>query len=482
MKVLNTIPIFQRLFLAFLVAGLLPGSIIVGQSYVYQSVLATYHLTVLAGPFLAGTIFAVCLSTLIVIALGYLVNQTITQPLSQLAAIARRISRGETQARAHLKGQDELVLVAASLNLMLEQIEKLVYEAQGQRDALQAQIDQLVRSVSGLGEGDLRVQAEVTTDDLGVLADAFNYMIEELSKLVVRVKHVAKEVEQATVQTSEQMNHLGENAGRQIQQIDLATRQVEAMAQMSVRMEAVGKSLSQSGKETGQAAQHGRNLLQQTSEGIEQMHREVHDTATHVARLAHRSNEINEIVEVIATIAHQTNRLALDAAIQAAMAGENGKGFGAVAADIRRFAERTKEEAHKIARIGCEVREEITAATEAMQETERETDAGASFIRETQQALLTIFQQVEQQANKIEDIHLLVTQQLQLSQTTVSRMQDVADIATQSHQTVRLVMQQMELLTALAHQLQRSVEVFQVRTDLALDVPLEQRMYGKRQR
>src|SRR6266849_1011643 len=130
-------------------------------------------------PILIATILAIISSILIVFTTGWLVNLTITQPLRRLAALTRRITRGDTSARARIVGRDEINLVANSMNSMLDNIVLLIQDAQAQRDNLQAQVEKLVSEVSGVGEGDLRVQAEVTADALGVLADSFNYMVEE---------------------------------------------------------------------------------------------------------------------------------------------------------------------------------------------------------------------------------------------------------------------------------------------------------------
>ncbi|GHP00581.1 hypothetical protein KSF_106280 [Reticulibacter mediterranei] len=411
---------------------------------------------------------AFVLSAVIVYSLGFLVNLTITQPLSQLAAVAKKISDGDTQARTSLQGQDELSLVGSSINLMLDRISRLVAEAQGQRDFLQGRIDQLVSQVSGIGEGNLNIQAEVSTDDLGVLADSFNYMVEELSRLVLRVKRVVGEVEQATAQTAKQMAHLVENAQRQIQQTGVATQQVGQIASVSQRLEDLGRGLGQSALQTSQAAEMGRKLLQQTSQAIKHIHERVHGTAISVAKLSAGSEEIGTITELISTLAQNTQRLALDASIQAAMAGEHGKGFAAVAEEIRRFSERAKAEAQKITKIVRGVREDIFEATYAMQETERETDVGARLIKETEEALLRIFQHVEQQAREIERVHLHVEQQLQFSHAAVQSIQEVAVIAKHNDQTTLVVKQQMKTLTDFAGTLQQSVEVFQVRADVAL--------------
>src|SRR5262249_2574779 len=134
------------------------------------------------------TLFAFLTTVLIVTSIGYLVYLTITRPLHQLALLTRRIAKGETDARAEISGRDEFYLVANSMNRMLDKIVQLIQQAQDQRDELQAQVQKLINEVSGIGEGDLRVQAEVSSNTLGVLADSFNYMVEELGSLVVRVK------------------------------------------------------------------------------------------------------------------------------------------------------------------------------------------------------------------------------------------------------------------------------------------------------
>src|SRR5579859_5803202 len=324
-------------------------------------------------PILIATVAAFILTVLVVITTGWIVNITITQPLRRLAMLTRRIAKGDTSARSKITSSDEIAKVATAMNNMLDNIVHLIQETQAQRDSLQAQVEKLVSEVSGVGEGDLRVQAEVTADALGVLADSFNYMVEELGSLVVRVKMVAQEVENSTTMTFERMSQLVESADTQIKQIGAAAVEVERMASSSRQVAERAQSLYAVAREARQTAQTGRESVLQTVEGMGRINSYVQETSTKVQALGDSSREIDSIVTVIANIAHQTNRLALDAAIQAAMAGDNGKGFGAVAADIRRLAERAKEQASQIARIVRSVREDIGAAAVSMQDTEHET-------------------------------------------------------------------------------------------------------------
>ncbi|MDQ6662581.1 MAG: methyl-accepting chemotaxis protein [Chloroflexota bacterium] len=412
---------------------------------------------------LLSTIIAVLSSIFVVIVIGYLVSLTITRPLRQLASLTRRIAKGQTDARARLIGRDEISMVADSMNKMLDNIVRLIQETQAQRDNLQAQVEKLVSEVSGVGEGDLRIQAEVTADALGVLADSFNYMTEELGSLIVRVKSVANEVGNSTSSILDRMTQLVEAGDSQINQIASAAIEVEQMANSSRQVADRAQMLARVARDARQNAQGGRDAVQQAVEGMGRIDQNVQETATKVQTLGESSREINNIVEVISNIAHQTNRLALDAAIQAAMAGENGKGFGAVADDIRRLAERSKLEASSIARIVRGIREDIGAAAVSMQDTERETQAGTQLTQEAGVALEAIFTVVEEQALEVENINQVAMQQLQMSSSIVQIMHVVSDTSSKSNSSTRDASQNMERLARLVEQLRASVEAFKLR-------------------
>ena len=422
-------------------------------------------------PIIVFTLLALVCTIVVVVTIGYIVNITITRPLRQLALLTRRIAKGDTNARAKVVGRDEIYMVADSMNKMLDNIVRLIQETQSQRDLLQAQVEKLVSEVSGVGEGDLRIQAEVTADALGVLADSFNYMVEELSSLIVNVKMVTHEVENSTLQTFDRMTQLVKNADNQIHQISQSVIEIEDIADSSRQVAERAKVLSDVASEARQMAQTGRGVVQQTVEGIGRINENVQVTSSKVQLLGERSREINNIVEVISNIAYQTNRLALDAAIQAALAGENGKGFGAVAADIRRLAERTKDQVSMIARIVRSVREDIDAAASSMQETEQETSAGSELAQQAGRTLETIYRVVEQQAQEIEYINTLAVQQVQSSGEVVQIMHGVSDASHHSNVSTRETSHNMERLARLAEQLLASVEAFRLREDTNAYIP-----------
>ncbi len=417
----------------------------------------------ITSPIIIATVLAILTTIIVLFAIGWGLNLTISNPLRLLASLTRRISRGDTSARATVQGRDEIALVADSMNGMLDSIVNLIQETKAQRDNLQTQVEKLVSEVSGVGEGDLRIQAEVTADALGVLADSFNYMVEELGGLVVRVKKVATEVDNSTVTILDRMTQLVESGRAQINQISEAEIEIEHLSASSQQVAERSQILYDVARVAREDANGGREAVRQAVEGMGRINENVQLTASKVQDLGERSREIDEIVNTISSIAHQTNRLALDAAIQAAMAGENGKGFGAVAADIRRLAERSKEQVGSITKIVRNVREEVGAVAISMQDTERETLSGTRLTQEAGMALGAIFSAVERQAREIENINKAATQQLQSSSAIVQIMHSVSETTQQSSMTTRDASQNMERLARLVEQLRFSVEAFKLR-------------------
>jgi methyl-accepting chemotaxis protein len=281
----------------------------------------------------------------------------------------------------------------------------------------------------------------------------------------VNVKTLARGVQNATLQLFGYIEELVDRADLQIQQIARTTQEVSNMATSSRRVAERAQSLYSVAYEARQIAHGGRSAVQQTVDGMDRINENIRATSVKVASLGVRSREINEIVETMSSIAQQTNRLALDAAIQAAMAGENGKGFGAVAADIRRLAELEKEQATMVSQIVRNVSEDVNTVTLSMRETEQEAAAGTQLTQRVGTALEAIFSVVERQASEIELTNQIVKQHLQSSTTVGQIMQDVTQSAQYTSESTREATRQMERLAQLAGQLLTSVEVFKLRED-----------------
>jgi methyl-accepting chemotaxis protein len=419
----------------------------------------------LTNPLLIYITLALIFTLLVIIAAGFLVNFTIIFPLNLLVTLTRKVAQGDTKARANMSARDEIGQVASSINGMLDRILLLMQEAQSRHAELQAQIQKMINEVSGLGEGNLRIQVQVTSAELGMLASSFNMMTEELNTLVVNVKILASGVQMATLQVFGYMEQLVDNADTQLQHTTQAAGEVSHLASSSHKIAERAQVLSDVAREARQAALKGRESVLQTIKGMKHVNENVGATSTKVILLGERSREISNVVEVISNIAQQTNRLALDASVQAAVAGEHGKAFGAVATDIRRLAERVKEQSALVTQIVRGVLEDINTASASMRETKQETATGEHLAQEVSNTLELMFSAIERQASEIEVTNQVARQQRQSSIRVAEMMQYVSDSTRQSSVITRNVTQQIEALAQLAGQLLASVEVFKLRED-----------------
>jgi methyl-accepting chemotaxis protein len=233
-------------------------------------------------PVFLWTIAAFFFSTLVVFAISYVINLTITRPLLQLVQLTKRIAQGDTSARALVIGHDEIHTVATSMNIMLDSIVDLMKNIQQQHNFLEAHVQKLISEVKGLGSGDLRSRAEVTSDTLGFLAHSFNYIIDELSSLVRPVKTVTGEMETQVNATREQLAQLMQANTRQTQDTTEVIAAIEQMASTNLTASERSHSLTETTREIYQMAQDCRDTLEhaldETDSGITQQQQHLQRT------------------------------------------------------------------------------------------------------------------------------------------------------------------------------------------------------------
>ena len=465
-RLTTTIPIFRRLFLAFFLAALILNGSMLGMSLLYLGVLRAHGMTQSeTSPFLFWTIVAMIVATAALTALGYAMNLTITQPLTELAAFTRRVREGQTNARVPVLGNDEIAVVAFAINQMLDHIAGLVRQTQAQHDVLQQEAEHLIDQVSKIGEGDLTIQAEVGAESIAVLADFFNFIVEELSSLVGRVRHVAVGVERSTLTTQREMVLLVNTATHQLSLIEDTARTVESMAGAFLQVVERAKQLNQAANYARQAAQQGRGTVQQILLGVESISQKTQESARLIQLLEGRSQEVGEVVALLDGLAHQTNKLALDAAIQVAMnsnAGTN-QGFGAIADEIRRISERAKAALTTVSQKMQGMRADIETVSIAVAGAATESLTGTTRIQEAGQFFATIFGLVEQQAGESDTITTMMEQLYASSFGIVETMQAVSQNTQQSSERTRQVAHEMQQLATQAQQLRVSVEVFKLK-------------------
>ncbi|MDQ6660609.1 MAG: methyl-accepting chemotaxis protein [Chloroflexota bacterium] len=397
----------------------------------------------------------------------YVIQRKIKDRILGLVDVCRNYIGGDRTVRASVNGDDEFATLSTNLNTLLDgqgSQGSAAFTSSGSSDAaaLQAQIEKLLQEVSAVGDGDLRVQAEVTPDTLGVLADSFNYMIEELAKVVGRVQSTAVQVTNATRRILDGSAELAHASETQVRQIAQTTEAVEALAIFIQNVARNAMLSAEAAQDALRNANSGQQSVRQTIEGMMVIRENVQETSKKIKRLGERSNEIGEIVRIIEDIADQTNLLALNAAIQSAMAGEHGRGFAVVADEIRLLAERSTESTKRIATLVKSIQGDTYEAVVAMEDSTQEVVKGSQLADEAGRSLNSIYSAVERQAQMIESIARAANEQTTVSEAVAAAMGQISDITRQTNSGTQEAAASVSYLAELSDQLRSSVATFRL--------------------
>ncbi|HYT34550.1 MAG TPA: methyl-accepting chemotaxis protein [Ktedonobacteraceae bacterium] len=402
-----------------------------------------------------------------VLTANYFVQREVKSRILGLVDVCRDYASGDRNARAEINGDDEFAMLSRNLNALLDSQgtsqNGAAFGSNGNdAAALQAQIEKLLQEVSAVGDGDLRVQAEVTPDTLGVLADSFNYMIEELAKVVGRVQTTAVQVTNATRRIIDRSDELTQASETQVSQISQTTEAVEALAIFIQNVARNAQLSAEAALEALRNANSGQRSVRQTIEGMVLIRENVQETSKKIKRLGERSNEIGEIVRIIEDIADQTNLLALNAAIQSAMAGEHGRGFAVVADEIRLLAERSTESTKRIDTLVKSIQGDTYEAVVAMEDSTQEVVKGSQLADEAGRSLNSIYTAVERQAQMIESIARAANEQTSVSEAVAVAMGQISDITRQTNIGTQEAAASVSYLAELTEQLRSSVSTFRL--------------------
>lgn len=340
--------------------------------------------------------------------------------------------------------------------------ERLKEAAEFERNNTQQAILRLMNEMGDLADGDLTVRATVTEDITGAIADSVNYTIEELSVLVRRINDAAIRVTSATESAQQTSDELIAATERQAQELRLAGETAQTMASsMSAASEDALQS-AQVARRSLEAAQKGAAAVEDTIKGMNDIREKIQETSKRIKRLGESSQEIGEIVELISDITEQTNVLALNAAIQAASAGEAGRGFSVVAEEVQRLAERSAEATKQIGAIVKTIQTDTGDAVAAMENATRDVVDGAHLSETAGQELAEIERVSAETAELIERISVSTEVQAKAATQVAEKMKNILAITDRTTTGTQQTAVSIGELADLAVELKGSVSGFKV--------------------
>ena len=335
-------------------------------------------------------------------------------------------------------------------------------EAKRINDANQAAILRLMNELQNLADGDLTQEATVTEDITGAIADSVNYTVEELRLLVGSVQKTASQVVDTTTQVDNTSAQLLAISTEQLREIRATGQAILDMAQRITEVSAQAQSSAEVANQSLLSAEQGQKAVQDTIGGMNAIRDQMQETSKRIKRLGESSQEIGEITELISDITEQTNVLALNAAIQAASAGEAGRGFSVVAEEVQRLAERSGEATRQIATLVRTIQTDTQDTVAAMERATLGVVEGARLSDSAGAALTEIHSVSRRLAQLIDEISKTTQHEASLANEVADDIQHIFVVTEQTGEGTRSTAEQVRELARMAQELRQSVTRFRI--------------------
>ena len=416
-------------------------------------------------PLTVGNMFAGAWLILIPLGIGlglaYWVSSRIAGQAASINDMISSIGIGIFDARAEKVTSDELGDVAISLNAMCDNTLSLI-QSNEEREEIQTSIETLIGEMENIAAGDLTIDAEVKDDITGSIAGTVNNMTQQLRSIVARVQTATDQVRQSAGSIASVSNQMSEETDQQATEISVASDRVLDITNKIKSVATQSEDTVKMAQQARETASRGYKAVSDTVDGMDRIREQVQATSKRIKRLGESSQEIGEIVQLISDIADRTSILALNASIQAAMAGDAGQGFAVVAEEVERLAERSTDATKQISTLIKAIQTETSEAISDMEESTREVVEGSELASQAGQTLAEIDTVSQNLEDLIKGVSDSATVQATAATDIASTMTQISETTKNSAETSRIAAQSVGLLSSLSDQLRESVSQFKL--------------------
>jgi twitching motility protein PilJ len=378
------------------------------------------------------------------------------------AYAAQEQSRILSSTTGYLFGALAVVFLILLGSKLVRDARTRLEETEKQNQENQEAILTLLEEIGDLADGDLTTNATVTESFTGAIADAINFAIDALRKLVTTINETTVQVSSAAQETQATAMHLAEASDHQAQQITAVSAAVNQMAASIEQVSQNAASSTDVAQKSVSIANKGAKAVQDTIHGMNSIRETIQETSKRIKRLGESSQEIGDIIELINDIADQTNILALNAAIQAAMAGEAGRGFAVVADEVQRLAERSSDATKQIESLVRTIQSDTNEAVASMEQSTSGVVNGAKLAQHAGEALGEIENVSNHLAEIIQNITDAAQQQSVAASSISETMNVIQEVTTQTSAGTNETATSIGNLAELANELRKSVAGFKL--------------------
>jgi twitching motility protein PilJ len=386
----------------------------------------------------------------------------LTQAQKLTDAYERSLSNRFTSYAMVISGGMVLLLLALLAKVYLNDSTQRAQMAEAVNSSNQQSILNLMNELSELANGDLTIRATVSEDITGAIADSVNFTTDELRKLVVAVSKSAQQVSRATAEAGAITKKLLAAAQKQSEEIYHAGDSVELMTTSIKEVDASATRSAEAARQTLEVTTQGTKAVQNSIAGMDGIREQIQETSKRIKRLGESSQEIGEIVDLISDITEQTNVLALNAAIQAASAGEAGRGFSVVAEEVQRLAERSADATKQIGLLVKAIQNDTHDAVAAMETTTQGVVEGAKLADAAGQSLREIEQTTRELVGLVNSISVSTQMQTEMARELADVTKEILQITEQTTDGTNRTNVSVAEVQKLATELSSSVSGFKV--------------------
>jgi twitching motility protein PilJ len=390
-----------------------------------------------------------------------MLSNKVLKPVKELADYSERLASGDYKSKPEVSDADDFGFIAQNIDRTAEKISRAASSQEAQEN-LQKSITDFLTIISQIARGDLTLRGKVTNDALGNVVDSVNYMLDNFTRVLERVRKSAVDVAGNANEILLSAEDMASGANQQDQEITNTSSAVEELTVSMKQVSNNAEASAEAARRALDAAEQGNRAVRDTLEGMQRIRASVQATAKKIKSLGDRSLEISEIINVINDITEQTNLLALNAAIEAARAGEAGRGFAVVADEVRKLAEHSRTATKDIAALIKAIQAETNEAVVVMEEGTKEVEVGAKLADSAGKALEAISSVVRQSAELVQEISLASKQQVRGTEGVANAMQIISNITRQTSQGARQTTRTVEHMVKLSEQLNEALSQFRV--------------------